>query len=914
MANEVRCSLAKRLGWKAFVRFVLGASCLFLLLQPASYSQETDKNGKPPAFSLENRIGIVTSKPSVDESMLMALRNSGLDELAISRCELALARTSPGSMERARWTAWLVETLALRDTANAPTIQAAMQNARTTGEKFLADPVNKTQSIWIESALIRIELLVAQRAVTSYLAAPSNQSRREDVLEALRRLSDAIEKIEPKVKEQMGEASRKSRRDETGLVSDLMSLRNRLLLMQVDSMLLRSNCYPQGSNEAMAAGGEALTAIDKASEQIDAQWEGRPELELAKIAALNALTQFDESHRLAESIFTRVKDPTVLVKAGAMAARAARLSKNSLKAAQWIEKSMALPTNGVPELALEQLESKIATTGADQQAIVEVLDLKKQIGERFGKYWELRAEAAIVSNSSIKLPRNDGTTTTPANDATHQSNNPVKSSAMEIIKLQIKQKIAGSDFDGAIKDLEQAEAIAYNAKELDEAFRYSKTAIGLTQKKLASIPEASTQLRKSTRDSLVERTQATAVKYRLLSGAEAIYQIAIDQIESQLTEATTGARTQELNGRLESLLLERTEHWPSSSDSRKIRYRLQRLYLVTNRNEDLLKLWSDAVDAVKTSKLEGVELAAYEDFASIGLLNAILTLEQSGVPVDSNLYLKLAPSWKTLLQVIKADWSWYWIDGAIDDSTHQPIDWNSLASEGGGHPDSLASKIAQFFHASIDSKATLDQQGLSAIESWIEQMPDSNNGLLCMCDQVMLQVIRGKLLKIKASDKKQVLNENDLKVWVRLKDSIDRAAEGVDPKSSDKVDNQILSLRTLNRAYDMLLNGKDTNEINQYLSQEIKVTRDASSMIDKARLQELLDEKSQRQAMATYRKLASGIKTGSDLWFESRLSIVRCLQRQGELKQATEACDLTSTIAGELPNVWKLRLERLRSP
>jgi hypothetical protein len=85
-------------------------------------------------------------------------------------------------------------------------------------------------------------------------------------------------------------------------------------------------------------------------------------------------------------------------------------------------------------------------------------------------------------------------------------------------------------------------------------------------------------------------------------------------------------------------------------------------------------------------------------------------------------------------------------------------------------------------------------------------------------------------------------------------------------------------------------------------------TRSPRWTLELARLYELQDARSEK-ALALYRQLATGSSVGSEVWFESRWSSVRCLRRQGKLVEADQLVSLVHAMIADIPKKWEQRLK-----
>ena len=64
-------------------------------------------------------------------------------------------------------------------------------------------------------------------------------------------------------------------------------------------------------------------------------------------------------------------------------------------------------------------------------------------------------------------------------------------------------------------------------------------------------------------------------------------------------------------------------------------------------------------------------------------------------------------------------------------------------------------------------------------------------------------------------------------------------------------------------------------------------------------------------AIEIWRKLATGLEPGSDLWFEAKFQLASNLYRAGDRQGARQVYDQTILLSNEIPKKWQLEFDRL---
>ncbi|MFN9915226.1 MAG: hypothetical protein ACK53L_21735, partial [Pirellulaceae bacterium] len=151
--------------------------------------------------------------------------------------------------------------------------------------------------LWLEFHFEALRLKIADRIVAFYLAAPSRTFLRDDALKLIREILDRCDQLLTLLNRFSAPADSSRSGGTEASLRDLAALRNRLQLLKIDSYLLRSQGYPPASEDALAAGTDALALIDRLISQIDTAWSGHDSLQLARYRSQVAADQVAEALR-----------------------------------------------------------------------------------------------------------------------------------------------------------------------------------------------------------------------------------------------------------------------------------------------------------------------------------------------------------------------------------------------------------------------------------------------------------------------------------------------------------------------------------------------------------------------------------------------------------------------------------------
>ncbi len=887
------------------IQVVLVALTILIVI-PSTRVRSQESNLK--RSNAATRIGVVLDQQPMDAAIVKSLGRMGLYESAIARCQAGIASTATGSIGHARWSSWLIATLAERDAENADSISKALTEAKSIRDAFLSDEKNQTFSLWVDYSYEVVRFDLSNRSVANYLAAPTSTIQRDDALLTLRATLDHLGELKELVQKKMGEALRRTDRDAASIARDLSSLRNRIALLEIDSLLLRGECYPPKSDECIAAGTEALSAIEKIASQIESDWNGRSSLELARYQSLIALNRFADTVRGLEQWIPTVSDPSIRNRAIAMSAHAIQLQGDLERAQNYLASVLSNTTDDSPEIAIVKLELQIATwkhqsistngkalsKDESDRTVVSILNSKDDIANRFGNYWQLRAEALIVASSQPGL----------------ESNRSVpSSSSLDLLKLEIRQRLAAGDFAGAIERLQQAESAAFSANDHIQAFAFAKTALGLMQQ-----PANSDTAQSPNVQLVVDQMALVARKYSDQDSAVLLHQTAIEQQMSMLASETRQEIAGSMGEKYRRLMRDHVRIWPHDTTSDDDRNRLQRLYLATADVELLIDLWREELTILNefhnvspTKAIENFETRI--EAAKLNVVNALLfsnVLRESKINAISISPLKtddLPPSQIWVVNLLSGDFDWWTVDGGLRCDNGQSMNWSLPTSTSDG--ELFPTTIQKILLAAEQSDVASVESEMQSVIDWSSEETLEQIGWLTALNSTLSNILRVRDPSVSKPDLFRDWAFKLSQLHAKLRAAIETNTNSLHPT----VQKSLMELDAVVEARIAVMLGDAKMGIGILERLRNAEPRNPRWSMEIARIFEVEGGDSNEKSLQGYRQLAAGSSIGSEVWFEARLSSARCLRRAGKQLEADEIVALVPAMIVNVPEKWKRRIE-----
>ncbi len=438
---------------------------------------------------------------------------------------------------------------------------------------------------WIQWQAGRCKLLHAQSVLAKFLANPASDPLRDLGLNIVR---DALQDVDHLLTDLKRRQSLSARQGvSSGPQAPAEQLRNLAAdasLLQCELLLIRSQIYPNGSADRAAALAEVQGKAQDLLKRTGEDWPVRPGLLLAIFTAQLESGDLSAINRL-EQLAAQTDPVSISAMAAATAARAAAMAGQFSRAAtvqQRLRQLVQADSTWAPlellvtiEVAIAELQQQISETDPTDR-LNQLSHQAKQLGDRYGAYWQARAEALIVggmSNSQLGDPK----------------------LAMQLLMAQVRQLVTANQFDQAVEILRQA----INAQ--------SATGNGSLALELASSAAALLRHQKLWADS-AEILADTTLRFSQESSAAAAH---VWVVRSRSEEIKANPDDQVLSGAYEESLLNQIRHWPDNPATQPTRQWLRDWLVASGRLDDYLRLLHDLLDQTNQAGVRGGLLDDY---------------------------------------------------------------------------------------------------------------------------------------------------------------------------------------------------------------------------------------------------------------------------------------------------------------
>ena len=561
--------------------------CILQILVTISVGLGIDQPNPSDSFA----IGPAVNFDHPDASFVESILKLGFFDVAIQTCRDRYRMAEGTQLEAAaQWSMLEMQSVAARVAAD-PTIiddPGSAEKLLIPNQAIVDRSPDSPRSFWLKQQQQWCRWLVLRRMQAAYIAVPARKPIREWSLASIRQCLAELETLRSQIQKAPARGI-KSINNSDPTSEQWSSLINDTYLLQTDLLLLRALYYPAKSTDRIATATEMLTAIDNAELRISADWPGRPNVELARCAALIHLVRSAEALSKIKSLNQRLSAPVVgsprqgnrwRMRIASLAAEACRNLGDIKESNQWLESVGGWTV--APEIAIEHF-ANLVTSPAGQ--LISELDLanalktKNEIGQRFGSYWQQRADAILVANNMLASADN----TKSVSPATSMLK-------VELLRAEAKQLLAAKRWNEAVEKLSQAELSAASASNdlvaLDIAIQ-SAAVLHKNGQKEAAEDEFH-------RAAIAYSKQPKAPDVAIMSILSFDMAVRFDSIAKALSPKDEEAelKQQIYQGRLMDIV----NTWPNTTQANQAVSRLDQLFLATDQLPELIALWAKRLD------------------------------------------------------------------------------------------------------------------------------------------------------------------------------------------------------------------------------------------------------------------------------------------------------------------------------
>jgi len=878
----------------------LAWGCLFSFISWAQLGAQTAKTVPDP---------IIPDGPAA-ETVLETLWRNNLYEIANEVC-LAQVKLQPaGSDGRIRWQCWLIRGLASEavdvedrsppDSEKAKTNWAQIETIHQEIQSLSPMPF---RGLWVRWQYLHAIHLRSQGAMARYLANPLDSVSRDEALSAIRELDRGAELLQKSIAEMVASNSASATAQARKQIRELQELSTETSLLRCEALALRGQAYPLQSADAIAAGTEMEQFAIEAAGKIATDWSGESKLELA--LAFAKWLQGNRSETLQRSqALLRSNDSRVRLRALDLLIQVALQSDDRDLAEQTLKQFQS--PEATPEFALAQMRLALYDLPKDagassvrQQAMTNLLASRDAIGQRFGGYWQRRAEALLLS-----------VTKTGSAMANRNSNE-----ATELVRIEVRQLLTAKRTEEAIGKLLQQAALLQRDQANDIAMELTLQAAAIFQKE-------------KNWNRSGDLFRQAAVNFSQEKNASAAHLMAIYCI----TQAVRNSPAEpSLWSKLDDLFIEQLELFPEDPAS----LQAAKQYA---QSANYRRLWHDAANRMRPH-IANVFFA--HDLAWL-----IVELEMRGIAWQ---YAESDP--RTLENVKNSYDQWRRWSASLDQDASQ----ESLRNLGAAAqvvlldllPETLMLQMER--NQSLDSfrsqwlknKLRDDEAGFAWQEAWriaaqAKQEIAANRSLTPQTIQPLKRLLELRETNEPDHGKDPGQATSGLEPTVALWCAIEVTLESLELLSPTE---RSVARDSMAEMFGLLQLARDAPTWKVASAEKFDLLRWRLGVFDKNRQQYvvLLDEKIQRQprvaiwqrtkailletgdaeeleeALGLYRKLAAGAKNGSHDWLRARYRSALCLLWLKKVEDAKQAAEVILLTQRPTDPIWVKRLEALKN-
>ena len=865
-----------------------------------------------PSMSIGPRLTFDHPEACFIESLLKL----ELFDTAIETCR-ARSRLAMNSQPEAaaQWSMLEMHVVAAKAAADPAIVDdpSRVNKLLAANQPILERNLDSPRVFWLRQHMHWCRWFVLRRLQAAYVAVPARASIRDWSLSAIRESLSELDALQTEIKSAPGRDPKSNTKSVT-TAEQWSSLSNDIVLLQSDLLFLRTIYYPAKSTERIGAASEILSAIEKAELRIGTDWPNRPSLDLAKYTAMIHLDRpqdaLDGIKALDKQLRTSAEGKPRQgnrwqTQIATLAAEACRNLGNIPESNRWLESVGGW--TAAPELAIEHFANIVLTADGQSTSdskLAEALKVKDDIGNRFGSYWQQRADAILLANNTPAA--NTASANNPPTNTPPKTSLPsAPSLKVELFKSEAKQLLAAKRPDDAIEKLNQAELAAASSGNEAAAIEMVIAAAAILDRE-GRKDEAEGEFHRA---AMTYNKQPKAPDCAMMSVMGFSKAHAIDSGAKELSPAEEKL---ELKQRVyQGRLMDIVNTWPSSGQATQALSKLDRLLLATDQLPELASLWTKRLEKASSwqssDENRRKQLLEYDQAIS---RFALIAIAMQDAWFDRTIYSSdLAKRTRVshdelrtkLIEKAALD------NGLVQkllDSIRESSRWpNANGLSQSNRTMEKQSSVALEFLAPIATPTrTIEiKESLETLEG-SKLDPTSSLALQWCSAELMFQNI------VRAGGAKQIAKtEVD-----QLRVCVNKIAENVEQASMSLGRLQSLQLQRSMKLYRSAIGcweGREATELENIKKAIASEPKAPWWKYRSARLYQSIPSQ-REQALGLYLQLATGFTAGSEPWLDVRARTAQTLRQMSEEKKAKELCDIVFATYPSAAQEWRSRFER----
>lgn len=387
------------------------------------------------AFLIVSCTSLTTSAIEDEETQtIRRMIDAGLNQVALDYIEARLRLSASDLDAQSKWVMRLAEYHGL--TAARTGDERAWDSAAAVLEEFIDRNSTNRRNPWLTWQRARCEFLQAQSELAARLAAPGNEARRDKVLSLVRATVGRLEELKRDITSRLQVAARQRGEGVQASAKQLHQLSVDASLLICESAWLRVQLYPLGSKDRIAAATVLTATAQEVLTRTDGQWASRPQLEI-----VNAAGQLQQA-AVATGLQTlrRLAGEAPTAPLRATAAQLAISHLTSVGQASQARSLLPAMDPSSPQTSLARMQVAITeldnlSEGSRQAQLTKIISLAQNLRLQFGEYWGNRGDALLIgSGASGRVDSGSST-------------------ALDLVRVEVKQLIAAENIDAAIEKL-----------------------------------------------------------------------------------------------------------------------------------------------------------------------------------------------------------------------------------------------------------------------------------------------------------------------------------------------------------------------------------------------------------------------------------------------------------------------------